>query len=416
MPTVNFTVRPAGAKISGTVYDSNTRPLSDLDAWVYARKYSEDDEFSQVLADVPLTSKGTFTFPSVPGKYWVGVWLPPGSGYSFPSEKIYSVKLDDDNKSTVLLDHNDTVVTEISFTLAENDSIIAGKFSLGGSDVTGLTGEVYAIRVDGDGWQSTAIEDNGTYELVLAEGTWALDYYIEADASDRKIPAHPSQSITVKAVSSSTVSQDFTLRTASASISGKAIYESNGSAVVESTLYVWAYREGSNEYWDEVETDENGTFSISVLPGGFYEVGAILPEVREDVLREPRCSWKRFLDWRQSSLGTLLFGGRLCSLNIEFFFGEDADFVRQAGAWSHDFNGDTDGAELLDSHRVTFVHVLKSGLTTVLHVASNVHLCSVSSTGQFSSHGHNHTAGTSIHDVLSCTVAGTTVVPSTLKG
>jgi hypothetical protein len=315
MPTVNFTVRPAGAKISGTVYDSNTRPLSDLDAWVYARKYSEDDEFSQVLADVPLTSKGTFTFPSVPGKYWVGVWLPPGSGYSFPSEKIYSVKLDDDNKSTVLLDHNNAVVTEISFTLAENDSIIAGKFSLGGSDVTGLTGEVYAIRVDGDGWQSTAIEDNGTYELVLAEGTWALDYYIEADASDRKIPAHPSQSITVKAVSSSTVSQDFTLRTASASISGKAIYESNGSAVVESTLYVWAYREGSNEYWDEVETDENGTFSISVLPGGFYEVGAILPEnLREQnfldaaILRVDLSSNVTDLNLTISKANTYIFG------------------------------------------------------------------------------------------------------------
>ena len=282
IPIVNFTVRPAGAKISGTVYGSNTRPLSDLDAWIYARKYSEDDEYSQVLADVPLSSKGTFSFPSVPGKYWVGMWLPPGSGYSFPSEKIYTVKLEDDTNATVLLDENDTQVSEISFTLAENDSIISGKFSLGGSDVTGLTGEVYAIRVDGDGWQSTAIQDDGTYQLVLAEGTWALDYYIEEDASDRKIPAHPAQPITVKALASSTVSQDFIVRTASASISGKAIYESNGSAVVESTLYVWAYREGNNEYWDEVETDENGSFSIPVLPGGFYEVGAILPKDLRD--------------------------------------------------------------------------------------------------------------------------------------
>ena len=129
--------------------------------------------------------------------------------------------------------------------------------------------------------ESTAIQDDGTYQLVLAEGTWALDYYIEEDASDRKI-AHPAQPITVKAVASSTVSQDFIVTTASASISGKAIYESNGSAVVESTLYVWAYREGNNEYWDEVETDENGSFSIPVLPGGFYEVGAILPKDLRD--------------------------------------------------------------------------------------------------------------------------------------
>ena len=70
--------------------------------------------------------------------------------------------------------------------------------------------------------------------------------------------------------------------TASASISGKVIYESNGSAVVESSLYVWAFREGTNEYWDEVETDENGSFLIPVLPGGFYEVGALIPKDLRD--------------------------------------------------------------------------------------------------------------------------------------
>ena len=46
-----------------------------------------------------------------------------------------------------------------------------GNFKLSGQAVAGLTGEVYAIRVDGDGWQSTAIEDNGTYEMILAAET-----------------------------------------------------------------------------------------------------------------------------------------------------------------------------------------------------------------------------------------------------
>ena len=57
----------------------------------------------------------------------------------------------------------------------------------------------------------------------------------------------------------------------------------NRRAVVESSVYVWAYREEfRKEYWNEVETDENGTFTISVLPGGKYEVGAILSqELRE---------------------------------------------------------------------------------------------------------------------------------------
>ena len=209
IPSVNFKVRPAGAKISGTVYGSNGTPVSDLDAWVYAREYSEDDEYGCVLADVPLSSKGTFSFTAVAGKYRVGMWLSPGSGYTFPDEKIYTVQYDENAKATTLLDASDNTAQEISFNLAENNAVIAGSFTLSGQVVTGLSGEVYAVRVDGEGWQSTAIEDNGSYELTLAAGTWALDYYIEADTSDRKIPRHPAEPYTVKAVSSTSVTQDF---------------------------------------------------------------------------------------------------------------------------------------------------------------------------------------------------------------
>ena len=149
-----------------------------------------------------------------------------------------------------------------------------------------MTGEVHAIRLDGDGWQSTAIEDDGSYEMVLSAGSWAIDYYIEADVSDRKIPKYPAEPLILKTNSSSTTEQDFALATATASIAGTVIYDSNKSAVTDSSLYVWAFREGSGnlkEYWNEVETDENGSFSISVLPGGKYEVGAILSqELRED--------------------------------------------------------------------------------------------------------------------------------------
>ena len=154
-----------------------------------------------------------------------------------------------------------------------------------------MTGEVYAIRLDEDGWQSTSIEDDGSYEMILAAGNWALDYYIESDASDRKIPRYPSEPVIVKALQSTTLSQDFILTTASVSIAGKVIYETNRSTVTESSLYVWAFREGSGnlkEHWNEVVTDENGTFSIPVLPGGRYEVGAMLSqELREEDISIP---------------------------------------------------------------------------------------------------------------------------------
>ena len=115
IPSIDFKVRPAGAKISGTVYGSNGAPVSNLgnedswEAWVYAREYSEDDEYGRVLADVRLSSKGTFSFPSVAGKYRVGMWLSPNSGYSFPDEKIYTVQYDENSNVTTLLDESNNV-------------------------------------------------------------------------------------------------------------------------------------------------------------------------------------------------------------------------------------------------------------------------------------------------------------------
>ena len=87
--TMDFTVREAGAKISGVVYGPNGNPVSDLNAWVYAREFhaGDEDRFNEIVADVPLTSKGTFSFPGVPGEYLVGIWMPPGADYGFAGEK-----------------------------------------------------------------------------------------------------------------------------------------------------------------------------------------------------------------------------------------------------------------------------------------------------------------------------------------
>ena len=284
--TMDFIVREAGAKVTGVVYDSAGKPVSGLNAWVYAREFkpNSDDEYTEIVADVPLTSKGTFSFPGVPGEYMVGMWMPPGSDYGYVDEKYYKVEVADSG-ATVLSDQNGNIVNQASFSLSTNDSVISGTLKLSGNAISGITGEVYAMRVDGDGWQTAQIEDNGTYEMVLAAGNWALDYYIESDASSRNIPKHAAEPALVTVASSSTTVQNFILTTASASISGTVRFESNSTAVTDSSLFVWAYREGTlsnKEYWNEVESDENGTFTIPVLPGGKYEVGAILSqELRE---------------------------------------------------------------------------------------------------------------------------------------
>ena len=218
---LDFFVKSAGATVTGVVYGPDGISVSDLNVWVYAREFTSDgDTYRDILAEVPLSSKGTFTFPGLPGEYLVGIWLPPGSDYGHAGEKYYKVEVE--NGTTTLKDNNDAVVSQASFTLSQNDSVVKGIFKLSGQPVTGLTGEVHAIRLDGDGWQSTAIEDDGSYEMVLSAGSWAIDYYIEADVLDRKIPKYPAEPLILKTNSSSTTEQDFALATATASIAGTA--------------------------------------------------------------------------------------------------------------------------------------------------------------------------------------------------
>ena len=284
--SINFTAKEAGAQVSGTVYGPNGGPVSDLNGWVYAREYSpsgDEDEFYDFVAEVPLSSMGTFSFPGVAGEYIVGLWLPPGSGYVNPEEKYYNIAVA--NGVTTLTDYNQTAQNEASFSLTANDATVSGSFTLNANTATGLTGEVYAISTDGEGWQSAPIEDNGTYSMLLSPGSWTLDYYIESDSQSRNIPKYPAETYIVTAVKSSTVTQNFVLATATASISGSVKYDANDTAVTDSTLYVWASREGSesiDEHWNEVETDANGSFVIPVLPGGTYEVGAILSKDLRD--------------------------------------------------------------------------------------------------------------------------------------
>ena len=207
--SINFTAKEAGAQITGTVYGPNGGPVSDLNAWVYAREYDadSDDDFYEIVAEVPLTSRGTFSF-RVSGEYIVGLWLLPGSGYVNPEEKYYRV--DVANGVTTLTDFNQTTQSEASFTLMANDATVSESFILNGVTATGLTGEV-AISADGEGWQSTPIEDDGTYSMLLSPGAWTLTTTLNPDSQSRNIPRYPPETVVVTAIKSTTVSQNFVL-------------------------------------------------------------------------------------------------------------------------------------------------------------------------------------------------------------
>ena len=259
---MDLKVRDASASVSGVVLakqdvlDANgdkngtkNVPVVDLDAWVYAIELSEDgtpgDGFQNVVAEVPLSQFGTFSFPGFPGSYSVGIWLPPGSDYAEPAEQVYRIEMDG---STPQLFEANAVdpVDKASFVLTRVTSTLSGSFKDGSEVLNDLVGEVYAMRTDADGWRFAPIETNGTYRMTLPPGEWIIDYYIEQDPQSRGHPSHPNvlkenhrgrfQCLEFRLLNMDKISS---------TISG-AMVDENGNDLNGSTVYVWAFREGSD--------------------------------------------------------------------------------------------------------------------------------------------------------------------------
>jgi hypothetical protein len=341
--SINFTAKEAGATVKGVVY-AGGKTATDVDVWAYARDANTGEEFDDISAEVPVDSRGKFDFPAVPGEYFVGLWMPPGSGYVNPAEKYLQL-----DQNGTLRDVNGTALTEIAFNLEANDAVVTGTLKLNGTGVTGLSGEVHAAKGDGGGWQTTPIEDNGTFSMTLSPGRWTLGYFIESDEQDRNLPQHPPEPIEVIALTGESVSKDFSLRSASGAISGSILDENNAS-ITSGTVFVWAHREGTgtlDEFWKEVETDANGTFSIPVLPGGKYEIGAFLPDdLRDSGYLEPKV---KTVDLSANVSGLSLSLGKIVDDNfIEGIIKDDNNTALDGAyvyAWSDDgrvIEGETD--------------------------------------------------------------------------
>jgi len=324
--SINFTAKEAGATIKGVIYVKG-KAATDVDAWAYARDANTEEEFDHILAEVPVDSRGKFDFPGLPGDYLVGLWMPPGSSYVTPAEKYLKI-----DQNGTLRDVNGTALSEITFNLEANDAVVSGTLKLNGSGATGLSGEVHAAKGDGGGWQTTPIEDNGTFSMTLSPGRWTLGYFIESDELDRNLPQHPPGPIEVIALKGESVSKDFSLRSASASISGS-IRDENNASITSGTVFVWVHREGTgtlDEFWKQVESDANGTFSIPVLPGGKYKIGANLPDdLRASGFLEPKVK-------------TLDLSANISSLSLSLGKIVENNFVK--GTIRGDDNSTLDGA------------------------------------------------------------------------
>jgi protocatechuate 3,4-dioxygenase beta subunit len=273
--SVDFTVVKADNFITGSVVDATGNPVSDLDLWVYIRNGDANATRHDFVTEAEVDGRGKFEVSLADGSYIAGLWLPGNSGYRLNQEVAFQV-----SGGTVTFDGNQT---SLVLQLLANDAVISGSFKIGGTTVSGIEGDVFAFQGN-HGWVETSIEEDGTYSLVVGPGDWFVDYFIYYDADDsRTIRPHPEKATKVTAISGNTVTQDFTLQTANATITGT-INDENGNQLSSQTVYVWAHREGTDtveEYWSEAESS-NGTFSLNVLSDGIYKVGAFLsPELRD---------------------------------------------------------------------------------------------------------------------------------------
>ena len=128
--------------------------ITGLDALFYARESTsqeQDDDLQKILAEVALSKKGTFSFPSMPGQYLIGLWLSPGTKYSSPEE--IHIELVEENGGSEMQNGSGDVLEEVRFDLVLNDAKVSGSLLLNGSAVAGLAGEVFAVQADGEGLQ-----------------------------------------------------------------------------------------------------------------------------------------------------------------------------------------------------------------------------------------------------------------------
>ena len=144
-----------------------------------------DDEFMDTRKFLCLNLEPSPSQVSL--TYNVGIWLPPGSEYELPEEKMFQI-----NESGQLVDGNGTVLEKAAFVLNSVSSSLSGEFKDGTNSLSGLVGEVYAMRTDRDGAYAS-IESDGSYSMTLPKGNWVIDYYIEYDEQSRNYPSYPQQ-------------------------------------------------------------------------------------------------------------------------------------------------------------------------------------------------------------------------------
>jgi hypothetical protein len=198
--TVNFELAPAAFQIAGltvTGEGASERPVTDVEAWAYARPLDDPEAGPIAWA---LVENGAFTLNVPRGRFSVGLVLPPGSRYALAQAAEVpppAAVLGGEEPGGAALASLERAPFEVTVSaggaldattvtarlrLVSNSAAVAGVILGAAGPATGLAGQVYATPADGAG-DSFQVADivtaTGGYSLTLAPGRWLIGYELD---------------------------------------------------------------------------------------------------------------------------------------------------------------------------------------------------------------------------------------------
>lgn len=247
--TVDFSLQPQSATISGNLSDEKGKNVKDADGYLLVTN-SDGENFGGTI------SQGFYSISLAPGTYTFHVTLSPDAPYSPGNDTNLTVGEKDQNKNFNL--KVDTNKFDLSGSITDEK----------GNKVTGVDVKVFGSDSEG-GWKQDE-NNTGAYSFKVAPGTWTLG--CEVINNPQYLSCDGSLSVDVKKAS---VTKNIIIKRASAVISGT-IKDPTGKAM--SNVYVsidGASADPQNKDTGKAavsstKTDASGNFSASVPPGTYY--------------------------------------------------------------------------------------------------------------------------------------------------
>ena len=270
---VNFYLMRRDAEIRGQVVElGSTEPITDIMALVFAERCPPDlDKPCNIIAEDEVRG-GSFELHVVGGfTYTLGIWLPEG-GY-MPGPRV-----------TVFVDTGATEHKQVS--VIEAGTKIHGY--LQDSDLNLVEVQAFVYGVDPDGlWVEDDLwpgKDPYRYNLWVPTPdtepiTWTLGLWVDPSTGYVADPSHPTYEVVVQP-GQTTVPNVMYVTQLDTIIEGN-VGKGGGSIFVPAP-FMWVFAQGmpdtdSEGLYFEALSDENGDFSMYVMPGE-YIVNAYLPE------------------------------------------------------------------------------------------------------------------------------------------